>query len=145
MSQRHNIAVWTVSGLQIYFVAWWQRSDLLRVTLIVRLADMQRPEAIHHSDLEVTPPTDLEQTIPPGIGHQDKCYHSGPHQPPVEYPGQCYDSKESTVSIKAGQRRWYNRPAFGLPTLIVAICLAIALGGGLGKGLATQRKSWPAT
>ena len=116
----------------------------MRVTLIVRLADMPRQEVIHHSDLEVTLPTDLEQIIPPRISFQDKYYHSGPHQLPVEYLGQRYNSEQSSPSTKADQRRWCNRPAFGLPTLIVAICLAAALGGGLGGGLAAHRKSSPA-
>ena len=95
---------------------------------------MQRPEAIHHSDLEITLPTDLEQIIPPGISFEDKFYHSGPHQL----------SEQPRPSTKADQRRWCNSPAFGLPTLIVALCLAVALGGGLGGGLAAHWRSSPA-
>ena len=115
---------------------------------------MQQPEAIHHSE-EVTLPTDLQQMARPRISFQDKYYHSGPHQVPVdfrsgplrlpvEYPGQRYNSEQSNLSIKADQRRWCNKPAFGLPTLFAAISLAAALGGGLGGGLVAHRKSSPA-
>ena len=105
---------------------------------------MQRPEAIHNLDLGVARPTGLEQIIPRRFSGGDKFYHSGPHQLPVEYPGQRYKSEQSNQSAKADQRRWCNRPAFDLPTFIVAICLAAALGGGLGGGLAAHRKSSPA-
>lgn len=105
---------------------------------------MQRPGAVHHSDLKVTLPTDLERIVPARISFEDKFYHSGPHQIPVEYLGRRYYSKPSRPSAKADQRRWYNRPAFGFPPFIVAICLAVALGGGLGGGLAAHRKPSPA-
>ena len=102
---------------------------------------MARPEAIIPSDLEVALPTGLEQIIPHRISGGDKYYHSGPHQLPVEYLGQRYNSEQSNQSTKADQRRWCNRPAFDLRTFIIAICLAAALGGGLGGGLAAHRKS----
>ena len=105
---------------------------------------MQRRESIHHSDLEVVLPTDLEQIVPPRINFEDKCYGSGPHQLPVKCLGQRYNSERSSQSTKASQRRRCNRPAFGLQTLIVTVCLAAALGGGLGGGLAAYRKSSPA-
>lgn len=98
---------------------------------------MQRPETIHHSDLEVTLPNDLEHIV------EDKCYHSGPHQPRIECLEQRYNSEQSNQSTKVDQRRWCNRPAFSLLTLVAAICLAAALGGGLGGGLAAHQKSTP--
>ena len=104
---------------------------------------MQRPEPIHHSDLEVTLLSDLEYINPPTASVEDKCYHSGPHQPRVDYLEQRYNSEQSNQSTKADQRRWCNRPAFSFLTLVAAVCLAAALGGGLGGGLAAHQKSSP--
>ena len=105
---------------------------------------MARPEPIIPSDPEVAQPTGFEKIIPQRISGGDKYYHSGPHQLPVGYFGQRYNSEHSDQSTKADRRRWCSRPAFDLPAFIVAICLAAALGGGLGGGLAAHRKSSPA-
>lgn len=101
----------------MYSVVLVRISDLLRVTLMVRLAGMQRPEAIHHSNLEVRMSTGSELIVTPRISVEDKCYHSGQHQLPDEYLGQRFNSEQSNQSTNADQRRWCNRPAFSLLTL----------------------------
>ena len=92
------------------------------------------------SGLEVVPPSGLEQTVPSNLHLQDKYSHYDPSREGQTAESQQHQRSQTSRANKP-ERRWYGcRPYFWILAVIVVMCLAAAIGGGLGGGLASQRK-----
>ena len=96
-----------------------------------------RTNANARCDLEVVPATEPEQIIPPNIHLEDKNYDSsgsmqnGKTIPSVQFSPMGQLSQSST--------------AFRTLAIVAIICLAAALGAGLGGGLAARQKHYSVT
>lgn len=86
-----------------------------------------------HSGLEVAPCTDPEVTAQPDANKY--CVKA------VERKEYSFDRPVQSGRSDAKNQSWSK--AFWVLALIAVLCLAVALGAGLGVGLAAQHRSTP--
>jgi len=102
---------------------------------------------VKSTKMEVVPTTEPEQIAPSNIHLEDKFYNrSSVQERMILSNGQQEGTILSNVQPSRSDRRMRGgRTTLWTVAIVAIVCLAAALGAGLGGGLAAQRKHLPAT